>query len=71
MCQVYEFPVKKQIPEELKEDIQQIAKDYVQLMNKALKMFEEGDPTDKEVEEFIGEVILIYTKAIENAVDEI
>lgn len=71
MCQVYEFPVKKQLPEELKEGLQKLAKDYVHLMDASLKTFEADDPTEEEINSFMEEVILVYTEAITNAVDEI
>lgn len=71
MCKVYEFPVKKHLPEELEEGINELAKEHIHLMKKALDMFKEGDPTDEEVNEFMEELILIYSQAIINAVDEI
>lgn len=71
MCEVYEFPVKKQLPEELKEGLQKLAKDYVQLMDETLKTFEADNPTEEELNDFMEEIILIYTDTIMNAVDEI
>ena len=71
MCEVYEFPIKKVVPEELEESLNELAKEYVLLMKKALEMFEKGDPTDEEVNEFMEEVLYIYSQAIINAVDEV
>lgn len=71
MCEVYEFPVKKQLPEELKEGLQKLAKDYVQLMDESLKTLDVDNPTEEEINDFMEEIILIYTDAIMKAVDEI
>lgn len=71
MCKVYEFPVKKQLPEEVEKGLQKLAKDYIQLMDKALKMFDEDDLTEEDFNDFMEQVILIYAEATANAIDEV
>lgn len=71
MCKVYEFPVKKELPKELEERLQKVAKEYVEIVNEALSYFEDDNATEEEAAKFMESVLQVYMGAIMNAVDEV
>ena len=70
MCKVYEFPVKKEIPEEVKEVLQESATEYVKTINKIVGMLVDEDTTEEEYFEMSGKVLEAYLEAIIKAVAE-
>lgn len=70
MCKVYEFPVKKEIPEEVKEVLQESATEYVKTINEVLAMIVDDDTTEEEYFELSGKVLEAYLEAIIKAVVE-
>lgn len=71
MCEILKFPVKKEFPKELEEQLYDVAKDYVTTLNKVMDAYidDEGDPD--EIENFFNEAMMIYTKALIDAVNEL
>lgn len=70
MCKVYNFPVKKDIPEEIREILQEAAKDYVATINKSLELLVDEDTTEEEYNELSGMLLEAYLHAIIKAVEE-
>lgn len=70
MCKVYAFPVKKEIPEDLKETLQKSAKEYVKVIYNSLDCLVTEDTTEEEYIEISGMLLEAYLEAILNAVAE-
>lgn len=70
MCKVYEFPVKKVIPEEVKEELQRSATEYVKTINDVLAKMVTDETTEEEYVEISGMILEAYLEAIVNAVVE-
>ena len=70
MCTVYEFPVKKTIPEEVEKILKEAAKDYVKVINETLELITDNDTTEEEYDELTGLLLESYLKAIIEAVEE-
>lgn len=70
MCKVYEFPVKKTIPKEVEEIVQDAAKNYVKVINETLEYLVDDDTTEEEYDELTTMLLDIYVKAIIEAVEE-
>ena len=71
MCRIYEFPTKKELPHELAERLDKLAKNYVQLMNEFMQYFEDNYTTNEEIEELMEMIILSYAESITKAVDDL
>ena len=71
MAKVYEFPVKKSLPDEVKECLYEIGSAYVKTLNYALSELTSDNPTQKELDEIKGLVDLTYAKGICKAIDEL
>lgn len=70
MCKVYEFPVKKELPEDVKEMIQESANEYVKTINEALEMLVTEDTTEEEYLELSKIVLETYLESIIKSVAE-
>ena len=71
MAKVYAFPVKKEIPEDMMQRLDEIAKTYVQLLN---DVYDELIGTAKNSEEMneVTELLLVaYFDSVRKAVDEL
>lgn len=70
MCKVYEFPVKKEIPEEVLAKINVAAREYVKFINESVEAVTDPDMSFDEFQEMAGLVLEAYIDAILNAVVE-
>lgn len=70
MCKVYEFPVKKELPEDVKELIQESANEYVKTINEVLEMLVTEDTTEEEYFELSKIVLETYLESIIKSVAE-
>lgn len=70
MCKVYEFPVKKVIPEEVVKTLQDSANEYVRTLNECMDSLVTEDTTKEEYDELSGLVLQSYLEAIIKAVEE-
>lgn len=71
MCKVYEFPVKKEIPKELEDRLNEVTKLYVNVMTEILDTLCDGEPTEEDYNEFMEMMIVAYVKSLEKALDEL
>lgn len=70
MCKVYEFPVKKDIPEYVAEILQESAYDYVRTLNKCVEFLVNEGTTSEEYDELTDKLLQTYLEAIIKAVAE-
>ena len=70
MCKVYEFPTKKELPEEVKIKVQGSAKEYVKTINESLEILVTDEITEEEYLELSKMVLEAYLEAIIQAVVE-
>ena len=70
MAKVLNFPVKKQIPEEMKKKLYEVAKAYVKVMDEACACLCGDDPSNEDLSEIMGEVLIAYLGAVERAIEE-
>ena len=71
MCKVYEFPVPKQLPEELVERFNKLANDCVELIDETINQLLGPEPTEEEYGEVMGLLMTVYTEAISKAVEKL
>lgn len=71
MAKVYTFPIKKELPDEMKDTLGMLAKTYVNLLNAAFKELSSEMPSDQELNEIKDMVIIEYACALEKAIDEL
>lgn len=69
MTKVYEFPIKKQLPQEVKECLYEIADAYVKTLNYALTTLSEDTPTNAELNEIREMVEMTYLEGLVEAID--
>ena len=69
MCKVYEFPVKKELPEEIKEMLVKSANDYIESINKIVEYISNTCESPEEFDEFMEMTMEVYTDAMMKAVD--
>lgn len=70
MCKVYEFPQKKELSDELKEMITELAKRYVDVLYKALDYFETDEFDYAEITKVGEEITVYYVEQLEKIVEE-
>lgn len=70
MAKILAFPVKKELPEEMKQRLNGIAKMYVKLMNDVFVDMTVDVTDDKEVTEITEMLLLEYLGAVEKAIEE-
>ena len=71
MAKVYAFPVKKDLPEHLKERLNEIAKLYVKLMSEVYEEMVDDISDEKEVGEFAELMLYEYISSVEKAIAEL
>lgn len=71
MCKVYEFPMKKELPKDLEERLNKVVQEFVSIIGESLDALYGDDPTEKEYNEFMEMVIMIYMELLEKAVDDL
>lgn len=71
MAQVYMFPEKKRIPKSMEERLNQIAKDYVDVLYATLVVMSAGDQTLEHIDEIHDLVAETYAEALIKAVEEL
>lgn len=71
MCEILKFPVKKEFPKELEEELYNVAKDYITTLNKVLDAYIDDVDDPGEYETFFNKAMMVYTKAIVDAVEEL
>lgn len=69
MCTVYEFPVKKELPEEIKEMLVKSANDYIESINKIVEYIYDTCESPEEFDEFMEMMMEVYTDTMMKAVD--
>lgn len=70
MAKVYAFPIKKELPDEMKDTLYMLAKTYVTLLNTAFNELSSEMPSDQELNEIKDMVIIEYAYAMEKAINE-
>ena len=70
MCKVYEFPMKKELSDELKKRMDKITKEYVGLMNETLENLYGENVTEEDYEEFQEVIMVAFLESLEKAIDE-
>ena len=71
MCKVYEFPMKKELSAELKNRMDKITKDYVDLMNETVENLYGENVTAEDYEEFQEVIMVAFLESLEKAIDEL
>ena len=71
MAKVLAFPVKKELPEEMKQRLNEIAKQYVKLMNEAYEEMMSDVTDEKELGELTELMLYEYIGAVEKAIVEL
>lgn len=71
MTKVLAFPVKKQLSEELKQRLHEIAKQYVMLMNDVYEEMKSDADSDEELGELAELMLYEYVAAVEKAIIEL
>ena len=71
MCKVYEFPMKKEFPKELKGRLDEIAKDYVNLMTEAIEVLYGDESSEEDNMEFMEIMMNAYTDSMVKAISEL
>lgn len=71
MCTVYEFPMKKAFPKELKERLDKASKDYIDVMMETLVTLYGDEPSDADYGEFLEIMLKAYLDSLEKAIDEL
>lgn len=54
MCTVYEFPMKKELPEGLEEEIRKFARDYVKMIDGYYDEIDDACSTEEGMNEILG-----------------
>lgn len=71
MAKVYTFPIKKELPDEMKDTLGMLAKTYVKLLNTAFKELTSEMPSDQELDEIKDMIIIEYACALEKAMNDL
>ena len=71
MCKVYEFPMKKELPNGMKERLDKVVREFVCIIDENIDILYGDNPTEKEYEEFMECIMTVYMELLENAVDEL
>ena len=71
MCKVYEFPVPKQLPEELVERFNELANECIELIDESISSLLGPEPTEDEYAEVMGVLMTVYTEAISKAIEKL
>lgn len=71
MAKVYAFPVKKELPEDLKGRLDKIAKAYVELLSDVYKDVASSAVNEEDMAELTEVMIMAYMEAIEKAIEEL
>lgn len=71
MAKVLAFPVKKQLPSVVKEQLNQSAKEYIEALYTAAELFGIEDSSQSEYEEIVELVAVEYAEALIKAIDDL
>ena len=71
MCKVYEFPTKKEFPENLEERLDKVVRELVTIMNEGLDNLYGDEPTEEEYADFMDSMIIAYNELLEKAIHEL
>lgn len=71
MCKVYEFPTKKEFPEDLEERLDKVVRELVTIMNEGLDNLYGDDPTEEEYADFMDSMVIAYNELLEKAIREL
>ena len=71
MAKVYAFPVKKQISEEMKQKLYDLAKEYVNLLNDVFEELTDDVTDEDEMVEVTELMLMAYLDAVGKAIDEL
>lgn len=71
MCKVYEFPMKKELPKGMEERLDKVVREFVCIIGENLVALYGDDPTEKEYDEFMEYIMMVYMELLEKAVDEL
>ena len=69
MCKIVEFPQKKELPIEVKNDIRKLAEDYVCVLLDALEYLNVNTDDIDKIEEVGKEITVIYVEELEKIVE--
>lgn len=71
MAKVYEFPVKKELPDHMKQRLDKIAKAYVELLNDVYDDITRDVTDETDLSELTEIMLVAYFDAIEKAIEEL
>lgn len=71
MAKVIEFPRKKELPDDIREQVAVAAKSYIGALNRALLTLCGDEPNEKQMEEVTNLVITAYGLELCKAIDEV
>lgn len=71
MAKILTFPAKKEIPEEMKQRLNEIAKLYVKLMNEVYEEMMDDATDEKEMGELAELMLYEYLGSVEKAIAEL
>lgn len=71
MAKIYEFPTEKELPQELKERLQLIAKNYLYVLEEATKYFYGDECTEDQLDEVGMLVTNSYIDIVSDVIKEI
>ena len=71
MCTVYEFPKQLKLPREMEENLQTMAKEYVDLLDDSMGYFVDEDTTEEDYQKITDLILTAYLQGIAKAIDEL
>lgn len=71
MCKVYEFPMKKELSDELKKRMDKVTKEYTMIIAEALENLYSENPTKAEYDECQELILMAFIESLEKAIGEL
>ena len=71
MCTVYEFPKQFKMPKEMEERLQNMADEYVELIQDSFDYFANDDTTDEEYEKITEMIMNTLIVSLANSIEKI
>lgn len=71
MCEILKFPVNKELPKELEDQLYVVAKDYITTLKNVMDAYIDEDDDPEMIGVFFNKAMIVYTKALMDAVEEL